>query len=162
MKARTIAILTALVLAAAAALAWALWPRSIPVDVVEIRAPAVRMLAVNGNIRPRLSVDVQAPVGGTLVALPFDVGDRVDAGTLIARVDDAPQRAAIAQAETAVPAQEAVLAQARRDLARFVALGEFVTRRQREQARLAVDQASQELKRLRAALAEAREVQGRY
>ena len=141
---------------------WLFLPRSPEVDTIEIRrAPAVRMLAVNGTVRPRLSVEVQAPVAGTLTDLPFDVGDRVEGGMLIARVDDAPQRAAIAQAQAAVAAQQANLAQARRDLARYQALGEFVTRQRREEARLAVEQGSQELKRLQAAAVQAREVQQR-
>lgn len=54
------------------------------------------------------------------------------------------------------------MAQARRDLARFLALGEFVTRQRKEEARLAVDQGEQELRRRRAALVQAREVQQRY
>ena len=143
--------------------AWLLWPRAVAVQILEVqRAPAVRTLAVNGTIRPRLSVEVQAPVAGTLTALPFDVGARVTAGELLARVDDAPQRAAITEAIAAVSAQEATLAQARRDLARYVALGQFVTRQRREEARLAVDQGAQELNRRRAVVAQAREVQQRY
>jgi HlyD family secretion protein len=143
--------------------AWLFWPRAAAVSILEVKkAPAVRMLAVNGTIRPRLSVEVQAPVAGTLTALPYDVGARVTEGVLLARVDDAPQRAAIAEALAAVSAQEAALAQARRDLARFEALGEFVTRQRREEARLAVDQGTQELKRRRALVAQARDVQQRY
>ncbi|RYD97235.1 MAG: efflux RND transporter periplasmic adaptor subunit [Sphingomonadales bacterium] len=163
MTMRKLAIVLAVLLALAAILAVLLWPRPAAVDTLEIaRGPAVRMLAVNGTIRPRLSVEVQAPVAGTLTALPFNVGDRVAAGTLLARVDDAPQRAAIAEAEAAVAAQEATLAQARRDLARYSALGQFVTRQRREEARLAVDQGAQELKRRRATVVQSREVQQRY
>lgn len=154
-----------LVVAAAvlALLAWLMWPRPKAVETIVIsRAPAVRTLAVNGIVRPRLSVEVQSPVAGTLTALPLDVGDRVSKGALLARVDDAPQRAAISEAQASVLAQQAVLAQARRDLARFQALGEFVTRQRKEEARLAVEQGEQELRRRRAALVQAREVQQRY
>lgn len=142
--------------------AWFAWPRPREVDLVQIQlAPATRTLAVNGTIRPRLSVAVQSPVGGTLIELGYDVGDRVAAGTLLARVDDAPQRAAIAEAEAAVGAQSATLAQARRDLARYNAIGEFVTRQRREEARLAVERGTLELRRLQASLSQAREVRGR-
>ncbi len=162
MRAR-IAAFTASAIAVAALVAWFAWPRTNAVDVIEISsAPAIRVLAVNGTIRPRLSVEVQTPVGGTLTALPYDVGDHVAANVLLARVDDAPQRAAIAQAQAAVASQEATLAQTRRELARVEALGDFVTRQKREEARLAVEQASQELRRLRATLAQARELRGRY
>src|SRR5690606_33323134 len=136
-----------------------LLPRNKAVEVVTVeRADAERTLAVNGRIRPRQSVDVQSPVAGTALELPFDVGDRVAAGVAIARIDDGPQRAAIAEATAAIAAQEAVVAQARRDLERFEALGEFVTRRQVEEARLAVEQGTRELQRLRASRVEAREV----
>src|SRR5690606_10137010 len=138
-------------------------PRSEEVQVLTVeRADAERTLAVNGRIRPRHSVDVQSPVAGTLLQLPYDVGDRIPAGAAIAQIDDGPQRAAISEASAAIAAQEAVVAQAQRDLDRFEALGEFVTRRQVEEARLAVEQGTRELQRLRASRAEAREVQERY
>lgn len=163
MKVRRLALGGVVLLALVGCVAWLFWPRAVAVEILEVRrAPAVRMLAVNGTIRPRLSVEVQAPVPGTLTALPFDVGDRVATGDLLARVDDAPQRAAIAEAVAAVSAQEATLAQARRDLMRYEALGQFVTRQRREEARLAVDEGAQELKRRRAAVVQAREVQQRY
>lgn len=140
-----------------------LMPRSQEVQVLTVeRADAERTLAVNGRIRPRQSVDVQSPVAGTLIHLPYDVGDRVSAGVAIARIDDGPQRAAIAEATAAIAAQAAVVAQAQRDLDRFEALGEFVARRRVEEARLAVEQGSRELQRLRASRNEAREVQQRY
>lgn len=162
MKLRRIAPI-AVVLTGMVALAWWLLPRATVVDIIEVkRAPAVRMLSVNGTIRPRLSVEVQAPIAGRLTALPFDVGDPVAAGQLLARVDDAPERAAIAEAAAALSAQEAVLVQARRDLARYEALGEFVTRQRREEARLAVDQGVQELERRRALVTQTRQLQQRH
>ena len=147
----------------AAVLAWFfLVPRPATVETIAIeRGEATRALAVNGRIRPRQSVDVQSPVAGTLLELPYDVGDRVELGAAIARVDDGPQRAAIAEATAAVQAQEATLAQARRQLARFEALGEFVSKRQLEEARLAVEEGARELQRRRASRIEAQEVQQR-
>jgi len=163
MKTSRLVAAALLALGLVAALAWAFWPRPPAVDVIEIRrAPATRLLAVNGNIRPRLSVAVQAPVSGTLTALPLDVGDSVSAGALLARIDDAPQRAAIAEAQAAVATQRAILAQARRDAVRFEALGDFTTRQRREQARLAVEEGEQELRRRLAAVTQTREVRARY
>lgn len=126
------------------------------------KAAAVRALAVNGRIRPRNSVDVKSPVAGMVLQLPFDVGADVAAGAVIARIDDGPQRAAVAEAAAAIGAQEAVVAQARRNLARFEALGEFVSRRQVEEARLSVEEGARELQRRRASRTEAQEVQQRY
>jgi HlyD family secretion protein len=163
MKRKWSVAIAGLALALAALLVRVAWPGPQAAALIEIRrAPAARVLAVNGNIRPRLSIDVKAPVGGTLIALPHDVGDRVTAGALLARVDDAPQRAGVAEAEAAVATQRATLAQARREQARFEALGQFATRQRVEQARLAVAEGDQELRRRIAAVAQAREVGARY
>lgn len=154
------ALLALLVLAAAGY--WLLAPRESRVETISVEmAPASRILAVNGRIRPRLQVDIRPALGGDLVALPFDVGDRVGAGQVLARIDDAPETAAIAEAEASVQAQQATLAQARRDLARFEALGQFATRREVEQRRLSVEEGARELSRRRAAVVQAREQRDR-
>lgn len=141
---------------------WFFTPRAAEVDAQQIKvAPAQRLLAVNGRIRPRLQVDVRPITGGELVALPFDVGDRVAAGDVIARIDDAPEMAAIAEAEASVQTQQATVAQARRDLARFEALGQFATKREVEERRLAVVEGERELKRRQANVVQAREVRDR-
>lgn len=141
---------------------WMLAPRDREVAAIRAEtAPANRILAVNGRIRPRLQVDIRPSLGGELVALPFDVGDRVAAGQILARIDDAPEAAAIAGAEASAQAQAATLAQARRDLARFEALGQFATRRDVEQRRLAVDEGTRELSRRRAGVVQAREQRDR-
>jgi len=141
---------------------WFLVPREKTVAVYAVKlAPADRILAVNGRIRPRLQVDIRPTLGGGLVALPFDVGDRVVAGQVLARIDDAPEVAAIAEAEASVQSQQATLAQARRELARFEALGQFATRREVEQKRLAVVEGDRELSRRRASVVQASELRDR-
>lgn len=162
-KKRTALILGLLALAVLAAAGYlALAPRDKEVDAIAVEAaPAERLLAVNGRIRPRLQVDIRPVLGGELVALPFDVGDRVLAGQVLARIDDGPETAAIGEAEAAVQAQQANLAQARRDLARFEALGQFATKREVEQRRLAVVEGERELTRRRANVVQARELRDR-
>ncbi len=141
---------------------WLFAPRDPEVATLIIKkAPAERILAVNGRIRPRLQVDINPSLGGELIALPFDVGDRVAAGQIIAKIDDAPEQAAIAQAQASVATQQATLAQARRDLARFAALGQFSTKREVEQRRLTVVEGERELTRLRAAVVQASELRDR-
>ena len=141
---------------------WLLAPRDKDVATVLVQAaPAERLLAVNGRIRPRLQVDIRPSLGGELIALPFDVGDRVTQGQVLARIDDAPEAAAIAEADASVQAQQATVAQARRDLARFEALGQFATRREVEQRRLTVVEGERELKRRRAGVVQARELRDR-
>lgn len=155
-----------LVALAAVALAfagyWLIAPRDKSVaSLVVKRASADRILAVNGRIRPRLQIDIRPTLGGTLIALPFDVGDRVLVGQILARIDDAPERAAIVEAQASVATQQATLAQARRELARFVALGQFATKREVEQRRLAVLEGERELNRRQAAVAQASEQRDR-
>ena len=141
---------------------WFFEPREKAVATLLIStAPVDRLLAVNGRIRPRLQVDIRPSLGGQLIALPLDVGDRVAAGQIIARIDDAPEAAAIAEAEASVATQEATVAQARRELKRFVALGQFATRRQVEQLRLLVVEGERELTRRRATVQQASELRDR-
>ena len=155
-----------LVALAAVALAiagyWLLVPRNQEVTTIVVkRALADRILAVNGRIRPRLQVDIRPSLGGELVALPFDVGDRVEAGQILAKIDDAPEQAAIAEAQASLATQQATLAQARRELARFVALGQFATKRDVEQRRLAVLEGERELNRRQAVVVQASELRDR-
>ncbi len=141
---------------------WLLAPHQMEVATCLVEtAPAQRVLAVNGRIRPRMQVDVRSAIGGELIALPFDVGDRVTAGQVLARIHDAPETAAIAEAEASVQAQQAVLAQAQRELSRFEALGQFATKREVEQRRLAVEEGERELSRRRASVVRARELRDR-
>lgn len=150
------------VLALVGVVVWFMMPREKEVTILAVNVePAERVLAVNGRIRPRLQIDVRPSMGGELIELPFDVGDRVVANQVIARIDDAPELAAIAEAEAAVQAQVAVLAQARRDLERFEALGQFATRREVEQRRLEVTEGARELARRRANVVQVREMRDR-
>lgn len=137
-------------------------PRNQEVSTLVVKkALAERILAVNGRIRPRLQVDIRPSLGGVLVALPFDVGDRVEAGQILAKIDDAPERAAIVEAQASLATQLATLAQARRELARFEALGQFATRRDVEQRRLAVLEGEREFNRRQAAVVQASELRDR-
>jgi len=141
---------------------WFLLPRDQEVTTLVVkRASADRILAVKGRIRPRLQVDIRPSLGGELVALPFDVGDRAEAGQILARIDDAPELAAIAEAQASVATQLATLGQARREFARFVALRQFATKRDVEQRRSAVLEGERELNRRRALVVQASELRDR-
>ncbi len=162
MKARRFFIATLAIAALLCASYWFLPPRKKAVATLTIAAaPAERVLAINGRIRPKLQIDVRPALGGELIALPFDVGDRVTQGQILARIDDAPEAAAIAEAEASVQTQQATLAQARRELNRFEALGQFATKREVEQRRLAVMEGTRELGRRRASVTQARELRDR-
>ncbi len=153
----------ALGLSLAIAGAWLFWPRPTQVQTFTIvTGEASRVLAVNGRIRPRLSVDVKSPVPGRIILLPLDVGQRVAQDMLIARIDDGPQLAAIRQANSLLATQKEALAQALRDQARYEKLAEIVGTQRVELARLAVRQARDEVLRLTASVEQAREIQARH
>ena len=162
MKARQFLLVALAATVLALAGYWLLVPHDKRVATFLVKtAPADRILAVNGRIRPRLQVDIRPTLGGELIALPFDVGDRVVAGQILARIDDAPETAAIAVAEASMQAQQATFAQARRDLIRFEALGQFATKREVEQKRLTMVEAERELSRRRANVVQVQELRDR-
>jgi len=61
---------------------------------------------------------VSAQVAGRIVDIRFDVGDRVEKGAVIVRIDERAATQAVAATEAQVRAAEATLAQARADLER--------------------------------------------
>jgi multidrug efflux system membrane fusion protein len=63
-----------------------------------------------------------AQVSGKLLSVPFREGSDVKAGQLLAQVDPAPYQAALMQAQGALKRDQALLAQARVDLARYQTL----------------------------------------
>ncbi len=59
---------------------------------VRVERPAVRpmeaVIEVQGNLEPKKQADVVAEVSGTVVELFADVGDEVEAGQLLAKIED--------------------------------------------------------------------------
>jgi HlyD family secretion protein len=55
-----------------------------------------------GRIEPDQSVRLSFPIGGRVTALPFEAGDRVAAGDLLAEIENESQQIALAQAELAL------------------------------------------------------------
>lgn len=91
MTTRKALLATLAVIAMVAAAYWFLVPREKEVLTLTAKvARAERILAVNGRIRPRLQVDIRSSVGGELIALPFDVGDRVENGQVTPELTTPP------------------------------------------------------------------------
>ncbi len=62
-----------------------------------------------GTVEARIVSRVGFPIGGILTALTADHGDRVAAGTVLARLDEAEQKAQLAKSEAALASAEAGL-----------------------------------------------------
>ncbi|GAB4299166.1 MAG: efflux RND transporter periplasmic adaptor subunit [Roseovarius sp.] len=84
---------------------------------VELAPASLRVLARTveavGTTRARQSVDIVPQADGRLVAITFAPGQRVARGMVLARLDDAIQRADLAEAEAQVTEQSRALARAR-------------------------------------------------
>ena len=122
-------LVTLAVLCAAAWAAWQLW------DHYEL-APWTRDGRVRANV-----VQIAPDVSGLVTRVPIQDNQPVAAGALLFEVDHARYALAVRQAQAALGAQRAVLAQARREDARNAGLSDLVSREAREQTRARVEQA---------------------
>lgn len=111
------------IVALAAALTWAFWPQPVAVDLATVaRAPMEVTVSADGVTHIRNVYEVTAPMAGTVLRAPVEVGDKVVAGqTVVASIQplepaflDARARA---QAEAAVEEALASLQLARAKLA---------------------------------------------
>ena len=108
--------LAGLAIIAVAALALAAWQwRAALQPWLGLTAPPAT-LTVSGNVEAHESVLAFKTVQSRIVELPFDEGQWVKAGTLIARVDDADYRQQVTIAEAALAVQQRQLATAEQTL----------------------------------------------
>jgi multidrug efflux system membrane fusion protein len=95
----------------------------IPVSAAKAIAQDVSVsITALGAAQAWTSVTILAQVSGKLLSVDFAEGTNVTAGQVLARIDPAPYRAALTQAEGALKRDQALLADARLDLARYQAL----------------------------------------
>ncbi len=64
-------------------------------------------LSVAGTVSAKSQAQVRAEIGGQITAVNYTLGDYVSAGVIVAQVENAAQRAAVAQAQGAVDAASA-------------------------------------------------------
>lgn len=125
---------------------WVEQPLAVSVETVT-EGRTTRVLAVNGQIAARHSVDVRALVGGRLAEMKMKEGDSVAQSAVLARIDAAGQQASVQQAVAVLDA--ALIAQARAEdaLTRAEALGANIARIELEAAERALQTAIQDVAR---------------
>ena len=127
---------------------------AVPVHVASARpmssaaAASASVLDATGYVTARRAATVSAQITGTLTQVLIEEGEHVEAGQVLARLDDTAQKASMAQAQAqansaqALLAQsEAQLAQSRRDLQRMNDMvgRKLVSQQAMEQARTLVE-----------------------
>ncbi|HEY1930187.1 MAG TPA: efflux RND transporter periplasmic adaptor subunit [Caulobacteraceae bacterium] len=95
----------------------------VPVTVAQALAQDVPVsISELGAAQAWRSDTIVAQVSGIILKTPFKEGDRVHAGQVLAQIDPSPYRAILTQAEGALRRDQALLAEAKMDLARFQVL----------------------------------------
>jgi len=106
---------------------------AVPVTVVKVQEQDLPEFAQGiGTVQAYRSVLVRARVDGTLDSIAFREGQEVKPGDLIAQIDPRPYAATLDQARAKLAGDQAQLANAKRDLARYSALARtnFASRQQ--------------------------------
>lgn len=131
---RTRLVMGAAGIAAVTLFAWLLAPahartqhQDVPAAVAVDAAPVARQdvpvyLSGLGTIQAFYTVKVTAQVNGELTKVAFHEGQQVKRGQLLAQIDPRPFQASLDEARAALAKDDAQLADARKDLARYVFL----------------------------------------
>jgi multidrug efflux system membrane fusion protein len=110
-----------------------------PTPVVAVMAaakgPLPYTVTVNGQVEPNRTVAVQALVSGQITRVGIAEGDEVSQGQVLFQIDPRPFRAELDRVQGTLSRDEATLARARGDSARFAALAKdgYVTKQQLDQ-----------------------------
>ncbi|HEY6940014.1 efflux RND transporter periplasmic adaptor subunit [Dokdonella sp.] len=138
--------------------------KAVEVDAATASAPSaagsgpLAVLQATGYVTARRQATVSAQITGTLTDVLIEEGERVEAGQVLAHLENTAQKAQLAQAEAGYRAAQAQLAQlavqlaqSKRDVARAEELvgRKLVSRQAVELARTQVDAQSAQLESLR-------------
>ncbi|WP_075180870.1 MdtA/MuxA family multidrug efflux RND transporter periplasmic adaptor subunit [Pantoea sp. 1.19] len=130
-----------------------------PVQAATARSQSVpQYLTGLGTVTAANTVTVRSRVDGQLMRLHFTEGQQVKAGDLLAEIDPRPFEVALAQAEGQLAKDEATLANARRDLARYQQLMKtnVISRQELDTQRALVSETEGTIQADRASVASAR------
>lgn len=94
-------------------------PLSLPAaDLYQVRpASATNTIAARGTVQAQSEIQLAFPVPGTLKTVSAKVGDTVQAGQVLATLDDSTQQAALAQAQAGVGVAQSQVGAAQGQLA---------------------------------------------
>ncbi len=125
---------------------------------VEQKAVAEQM-RLDGLIEAVRESTVSAQTTGTVVELPYDVDDAVEAGALIVRLEDSDQQARLDEAESALEEARAQRQDARQNFERIRKLHDSgsASASELDQARNNLDAAKARVSRMKARVSEARQ-----
>lgn len=140
---------------------WEPKPTIVAVETVT-PGPASRVLAINGRVVPANQVEISSTVSGRIISVAVAEGDSVEEGAVMLVIDDIQQRGAVVQARTQLDAAEAQRNKSQTDLERAEALGDSVSRKALDDARLAVDTAQKEVDRQTSLLEQAQDMLAQY
>lgn len=100
------------------------------------RGPLPYIVSANGEVEPNRTVAVQSLVSGMITSVAIAEGDEVQEGQTILQIDQRPFKAELDRLSGTVARDEAQLARARADSARFAALAKdgYITKQQLDQA----------------------------
>ena len=118
-------------------------PTAVPAGVAKaVRQDVPIYVTGVGTVEAYQSVLIRARVDGTLVRVPVTEGQDVKQGDLLAVIDQRPYQAALDQANAKKAQDAALLANARRDLARYQSLStqDFASRQQVDTQQALVNQ----------------------
>lgn len=124
-------------------------PTAIAVDAAAVRHSDIPIyLQGLGNVQAFYTVTVTARVDGELQKIAFKEGQTVHKGDLLAQIDPRPNQAALEQAQATKIKDEAMLANARLDLARYITLQpqDLASKQTVDTARATVDQLAAQVK----------------
>ncbi|CCG43101.1 efflux RND transporter periplasmic adaptor subunit [Magnetospirillum molischianum] len=131
--------------------------RPVPVLTASVSRRDVPLyLDALGTVQAFNTVTVRSQVDGELIEVLFREGQDVKAGDVLAQIDPRTYRAAYEQAQATRDKDQAQLDAARRDLARYVALGDRVTGQSVDTQRAQVRQLEAAVRADEAAISSAR------
>lgn len=133
-------------------------PKPVKTEIVGSNAGSGSADNFVGTLRARQRSDLGFETGGRVVAISGEVGDRVRAGQVLARLDEAPARWRLEKAEADRSAAEAALSERRTQLQQQEALArdKIISPTALETTRTAHQQARSQLDAAEAALATAK------